>query len=98
MKSAVRLLVGTRKGAWIVTGSHGRDDWSVGEPIHLGSTVHHLAGPAVPPTASCGQAGSGPGCRFPGLGFRIIDEKNVIRRRIAIFFGIITGQIDQPGP
>lgn len=40
--SDVALLIGTRKGAWIVRSSDGRQRWSTSGPFHLGATVHHL--------------------------------------------------------
>lgn len=42
MSEAVRLLVGTRKGAWIFRSDAGRRDWRVQGPIHLGEIVSHL--------------------------------------------------------
>ncbi|MCE7929448.1 MAG: exo-alpha-sialidase, partial [Chloroflexi bacterium CFX7] len=38
-----RLLVGTRKGAWIYTANESRRCWEVSEPIMPGWTVHHMA-------------------------------------------------------
>jgi len=42
MGSAVQLLVGTRKGAWIYRGDPARANWAVEGPIHLGEIVNHL--------------------------------------------------------
>ena len=45
LKSAtgpVALLVGTRKGAFIVRGDRSRRTWKLSEPMFLGHIVHHL--------------------------------------------------------
>jgi photosystem II stability/assembly factor-like uncharacterized protein len=42
--SVVRVLVGTRKGAFILTSDPGRKKWTVGEPIFPGWEVFHIAG------------------------------------------------------
>jgi len=36
------LLVGTRKGGFILRGDKSRRDWKLTEPIFLGSSVHHI--------------------------------------------------------
>ncbi len=36
------LLIGTRKGAWILTGDGARNRWSVSEPMFLGHIVQHM--------------------------------------------------------
>jgi hypothetical protein len=38
----VRLLIGTRKGAWILEGDGPRGAWRVEGPIHLGEIINHL--------------------------------------------------------
>lgn len=40
--NALKLLVGTRKGAFILTGDKSRKQWSLSEPIFLGHIVYHL--------------------------------------------------------
>lgn len=40
--TAVQLLVGTRKGAWILRSDAGRATWSIDGPHFLGSIVNHL--------------------------------------------------------
>ncbi|HEY5071384.1 MAG TPA: glycosyl hydrolase [Caulobacteraceae bacterium] len=42
MTNGVRLLIGTRKGAWIWRGDSARGDWTAEGPIHLGQIVSHL--------------------------------------------------------
>lgn len=42
MSTAVQLLVGTRKGAWIYRSDAARQTWSVQGPIFLGNVVNHL--------------------------------------------------------
>src|SRR3989454_9727564 len=36
------LLVGTRKGAFIVRGDRSRRTWKLSEPMFLGHIIHHL--------------------------------------------------------
>lgn len=38
----VAVLVGTRKGAFILTGDKSRKKWTVSEPHHFGHIVHHM--------------------------------------------------------
>ncbi len=38
----MKLLIGTRKGAWIFHGDDARRSWRVDGPHHLGQIVHHL--------------------------------------------------------
>ena len=47
--TAVRVLVGTRKGAFVLTADGKRDRWSVGGPHFAGWEIYHLKGsPAAP--------------------------------------------------
>jgi len=39
---AVRLLVGTRKGAWMYTADAGRQKWTISKPLMPGWTVYHM--------------------------------------------------------
>lgn len=43
-RGPLRILVGTRKGAFCVEGDAARQTWEVREPWHLGSTCFHIAG------------------------------------------------------
>ncbi|MER3419141.1 MAG: hypothetical protein C4290_00840, partial [Chloroflexota bacterium] len=43
MSTRVRLLVGTRKGAFIYTSDARRERWELSEPILPGWSVYHLA-------------------------------------------------------
>src|SRR5437763_3965851 len=45
--SGVRLLVGTRKGAFILTSDGTRDDWNVEGPLFAGWEMYHLKGSPV---------------------------------------------------
>jgi photosystem II stability/assembly factor-like uncharacterized protein len=47
--SRVRLLVGTRKGAFILTSDGKRRDWSVSGPHFAGWEIYHLKGSPVDP-------------------------------------------------
>ncbi len=42
MADGTRLLVGTRKGAWIFSADGARRSWAIDGPIHLGEIVNHL--------------------------------------------------------
>jgi photosystem II stability/assembly factor-like uncharacterized protein len=47
--SGVRVLVGTRKGAFVLTSDGARSDWTVSGPHFAGWEVYHLKGSAVDP-------------------------------------------------
>ena len=47
--SALRLLVGTRKGAFILTSDGKRDKWEVSGPHFAGWEIYHLKGSPVDP-------------------------------------------------
>ncbi len=47
--SQVRLLVGTRKGAFILTSDGSRKDWSVSGPHFAGWEIYHLKGSPIDP-------------------------------------------------
>jgi photosystem II stability/assembly factor-like uncharacterized protein len=54
----VRLLVGTRKGAFVLTSDEGRRDWTVAGPHFGGWEVYHLNGsPADPDRIWASQSG-----------------------------------------
>ena len=36
------LLVGTRKGAWILSADRGRKEWTASGPLFLGHIAHHI--------------------------------------------------------
>jgi photosystem II stability/assembly factor-like uncharacterized protein len=42
--SEIRLLVGTRKGAFIFTSDNGRNDWTIAGPLFGGWEIFHLTG------------------------------------------------------
>lgn len=42
MDAAVRLLVGTRKGAWMLRSDSARSHWTLDGPLRLGETVNHM--------------------------------------------------------
>jgi photosystem II stability/assembly factor-like uncharacterized protein len=46
---AVRILVGTRKGAFVLTSDEARKDWNVSGPHFPGWEVYHVAGSPVDP-------------------------------------------------
>lgn len=35
------ILIGTRKGAWVVEGNAQRSDWKIKGPVHLGAVISH---------------------------------------------------------
>src|SRR5579871_3418615 len=45
----VRVLVGTRKGAFILTSDGGRRDWEVSGPFFAGWEIYHMKGSPVDP-------------------------------------------------
>ena len=47
--SGVRVLVGTRKGAFILTSDGKREDWNVSGPHFAGWEMYHLKGSPVDP-------------------------------------------------
>ncbi|CAN5749648.1 hypothetical protein BH20CHL3_BH20CHL3_13540 [soil metagenome] len=47
--SGVRVLVGTRKGAFILTADEARKKWDVTEPIFAGHEMYHIKGSPVDP-------------------------------------------------
>ncbi len=47
--SGVRVLVGTKKGAFILTSDERREDWKVSGPHFAGWEIYHLKGSAVDP-------------------------------------------------
>ena len=47
--SSVRVLVGTRKGAFILTADGQREEWEISGPLFAGWEIYHLKGsPAAP--------------------------------------------------
>ncbi len=47
--SGVRVLVGTRKGVFVLTADEGRSDWTVSEPLFSGWEIYHVAGSRLDP-------------------------------------------------
>ena len=47
--SAIRVLVGTKKGAFILTADGAREDWSVSGPHFAGWEIYHVKGSPVDP-------------------------------------------------
>ena len=45
--SAVRVLVGTAKGAFILTSDGKRENWKVNGPLFGGWEIYHMKGSAV---------------------------------------------------
>src|SRR5438874_418450 len=55
--SGVRLLVGTRKGAFVLTSDGTRDEWNVEGPLFAGWEIYHLkASPADPDRVYASQS------------------------------------------
>jgi photosystem II stability/assembly factor-like uncharacterized protein len=56
--AGVRVLVGTRKGAFVLTSDNGRKDWNVAGPLWGGWEIYHLKGsPADPNRLYASQSG-----------------------------------------
>jgi len=70
MTGDFKVLVGTFKGAWTITGNSTRDQWQVEGPLHLGSKVYHyVADPRKPDSLLLTEGGGHLG---PSI-FRSID-------------------------
>lgn len=57
--SAVRVLVGTRKGAFVITSDGRRDRWEVSGPHFAGWEVYHVKGSPVDPDRLYASQSSG---------------------------------------
>ena len=57
--STVRVLVGTRKGAFILTSDGKRDEWDVSGPHFAGWEMYHLKGSPVDPNRIYASQSSG---------------------------------------
>ena len=57
--SGVRLLVGTRKGAFVLTADGRRKDWSVAGPHFAGWEIYHMKGSPVEPNRIWASQSSG---------------------------------------
>jgi hypothetical protein len=56
--STIRVLVGTRKGAFIITSDEKRADWEVSGPLFAGWEIYHMKGsPANPNRLYASQSG-----------------------------------------
>ena len=56
--TGVRVLVGTRKGAFVLTADGARRDWTVDGPFFPGWEIYHVAGsPADPDRIWASQSG-----------------------------------------
>ncbi|MGO8669832.1 MAG: WD40/YVTN/BNR-like repeat-containing protein [Capsulimonadaceae bacterium] len=57
--SEVRVLVGTRKGAFVLTSDAKRESWDVGGPFFAGWEIYHVKGSAVDPNRLYASQSSG---------------------------------------
>jgi photosystem II stability/assembly factor-like uncharacterized protein len=57
--SAVRLLVGTRKGAFVLTSDGKRRDWEISKPHFAGWEIYHVKGSPVDPNRIYASQSSG---------------------------------------
>jgi photosystem II stability/assembly factor-like uncharacterized protein len=57
--SGVRVLVGTRKGAFILTADERREQWDVSGPLFAGWEIYHLKGSPVDPNRLYASQSSG---------------------------------------
>ncbi len=57
--SGVRVLVGTRKGAFILTSDEKRQEWDMSGPHFAGWEIYHLKGSAVNPNRIYASQSSG---------------------------------------
>ena len=61
----VRVLVGTRKGAFVLTSDGQRQRWEVGGPHFAGWEIYHVKGSAADPDRIYAPQTSGWGGRLP---------------------------------
>jgi photosystem II stability/assembly factor-like uncharacterized protein len=59
MMTAVRVLVGTKKGAFILTSDGARKKWSVSEPLFAGWEIYHMKGSPADPNRIYASQSSG---------------------------------------
>ena len=57
--SSVRVLVGTRKGAFILTSDGTRKKWDVAGPFFAGWEIYHLKGSTLDPNRIYASQSSG---------------------------------------
>ncbi len=57
--SGVRVLVGTRKGAFILTSDERRQQWDIRGPLFAGWEIYHLKGSPVDPDRLYASQSSG---------------------------------------
>jgi len=57
--SGVRVLVGTRKGAFVLTSDEKRENWDVGGPHFAGWEIYHLKGSPIDPNRIYASQSSG---------------------------------------
>src|ERR1041384_1508415 len=57
--SRVRLLVGTKKGAFVLTSDGRRAEWEVSGPHFIGWEIYHLKGSAADPNRLYASQSSG---------------------------------------
>jgi hypothetical protein len=57
--SSVRLLVGTRKGAFVLTSDGARKDWSIAGPFFAGWEIFHVKASPVDPNRIYASQSSG---------------------------------------
>src|SRR6201993_725782 len=57
--SGVRLLVGTRKGAFVLTSDEARKDWDISGPFFAGWELYHVKGSSVDPDRIYASQSSG---------------------------------------
>ena len=51
--SGVRVLVGTKKGGFVLSADGTRKDWTVSGPFFAGWEVYHVKGSLVDPNQMC---------------------------------------------
>jgi hypothetical protein len=88
--SKVRVLVGTRKGAFILTSDGKREKWEVSEPHFAGWEIYHMKGSPVDPNRIYASQTSG---WFGQLIQRSDDGGKTWHQP-----GTAAGQATQPGP
>lgn len=108
--STLRLLVGTRKGAWTISSDSARKQWHIEGPMHLGAVVsHYVADPRSPGVQmmSVGSGHLGPSVFFStdfGSSWQeaktppaFSAEPNGVERSVDHVFWLTPGHASEPG-
>ena len=90
----ITILVGTTKGAFLISGGSGRSGWRVSGPHCGGWPINHLTGDAATGTIWAGGGGDRHGAGAPhGNEARYLDTYRRHNGRVVDFFAARAGQL-----